>query len=363
MKSEQRAEAPMLRPVQSAVLLAMAAAFIVVAGSTPAYAQAAADAAPQAPVAAAAPAAAAAVFANVGKAVITSEQYEAAFAQAARGKFYHGKPPEAEVAKLQREVGQKLVDEILLVAEAKRRNIQPDPAAVQKTIDGYDERYKDSAQWKANRARVLPGLKAKLEADNVMEQLTAQARNVPEPSEAEVQKYYADHKDKFTSPEQVHLRMILLKMDPSSSKPQWDAAREEGAAISKRLKAGANFEELAHLHSGDASAKRGGDMGYLHRGMLPEPAQKVVDDLKKGEISDAVTLLEGVAVFRLDDRKEPVLNSFESVKQRARDLYVRDRADQAWDAFIAKLRKDTPIKLDESRFLPLAAAGDKAPAQ
>lgn len=307
---------------------------------------------------------AAAVFAKVGESTITGEQYDAAFAQASRGKFYHGNPAPAEVAQLQREVGQKLVDDALLFAEAQRRGIRPDPAAVQKVIDGYDQRYKDSAQWKANRERVLPNLKAKLERDDVMEQLTTQVKKGAVPTPEQLQKYYETHKDKFTSPEQVHIRLILLKVDPSALKAQWEGARAEGAAIAKRLRAGADFAELAHLHSGDDSAKRGGDMGFVHRGILPEAAEKAIDAMKPGDTSDAVSLLEGVAVIRLEARKEAVLNPLERVRDRAQDLYMRDTGELAWTALLEKLRKDTPVQLDETRFLPLAAkAGESAPAR
>ncbi|MEJ8836771.1 peptidylprolyl isomerase [Ramlibacter sp. AN1133] len=352
MNIEQQPAVIARRPAHPSLRLALAAACIAAACNM-AYAQ-------HAPAAAAPPP----VFAKIGDSVISGEQYDAAFAQAARGKFYHGNPSEAAIAQLQREVGQKLVDEALLYSEAQRRRIQPDAAAVQKVIDGYDQRYKDSAQWKANREKVMPGLKAKLERDNVMEQLTAQVKNVPAPGAQQLQKYYDDHKDKFTSPEQVHIRLILLKVDPSAPKAQWDGARDEGAAITKRLRAGADFAELAHLHSGDDSAKRGGDMGYIHRGMLPEPAEKAIDALKPGETSEPVVLLEGVAVIRLEARKEPVLNSLESVRQRAQELFQRDGGEQAWTELLAKLRRDTPVQLDESRFLPLAAnASGASPAR
>jgi parvulin-like peptidyl-prolyl isomerase len=366
MNIEQQPAVIARRPAHPSLRLAIAAACMAaathMAHAQHQHAQPAAAAA--APSAAAPAAAVSATFAKVGDAVITTEQYEAAFAQAARGKFYHGNPQPDALAQLQREVGQKLVDEALLFAEAKRRNIQPDPAAVAKVIAGYDQRYKDSAQWAANRERVMPGLKGKIERDNVMEQLTAQVKAIPAPTPEQLQKYYDDHKDKFTSPEQVHIRMILLKVDPSSPKAQWDGAKEEGAAITKRLRAGADFAELAHLHSGDESAKRGGDMGYVHRGILPEPAEKAIDAMKPGETSDPVVLLEGVAVLRLDGRKEPVLNSLERVRERAQDLYVRDGGEKAWTAMLEKLRRDTPVQLDESRFLPLAAkTGESAPAR
>ncbi|MBC5764024.1 peptidylprolyl isomerase [Ramlibacter albus] len=289
-------------------------------------------------------------FAKVGDVVITQQDYEAAFAQAARSKFYHGKPPEGAVAALQREVAQDLVDAVLLSKEAKKRGIKPDTASVKKTIDAYEARYKDSAQWKQNRARLLPGIQAKLERDSVVEQLTKQVRQVGEPTARQLEQYWETHKDKFTSPEQLHVAMILLKVDPSSPQSKWDAAKSEGAAIHKRLKSGADFAQLAQLHSGDGSSQKGGDLGYVHHGMLPEAAQGVVDKMKPGDLSEPVVLLEGVALFKLQGRKPPQLNPLDSVRQRAQDLWMRERGDEAWNALLAKLRRETPSKIDESKF-------------
>ena len=367
MNIEQQPAVIARRPAHPSLRLALAAACIAAACSA-AQAQHATQPQPQAgaqqgaqqPAPAAAPSP---VFAKIGENVISGEQFDAAFSQAARGKFYHGNPSDAVIAQLQREVGQKLVDETLLFAEAQRRSIQPDAGAVQKVIDGYEQRYKDSAQWQANREKVMPGLKAKLERDNVMEQLTAQAKAVAAPDAQQLQKYYDEHKDKFTSPEQVHLQLILLKVNPSSPQAQWDAARQEGAAIVRRLQAGADFAELAKVHSGDGSAQRGGDLGFVHRGMLPEGAEAAVDKLQPGQTSDAVQVLEGIAILRLQARKQPVLNPIDAVRPRLRDLYLREASEEAWTAFLTRLRRDNPVRFDESRFLPLAQAGGNAPAR
>ena len=293
-------------------------------------------------------------FAKVGETVITHQDFDTSFAQAARGKFYHGKPSDTAVAALQREVSDALVDEVLLLKDAKRRKLAPDRAAIQKTLDGYDQRYGTSEHWKTNRARLLPELKAKLERDSQLEQLKKLVKAVPQPSPQQIEQYWETNKDKFTEPQQVHLAMILLKVDPSSPQAKWDGARDEGTAIVKRLRGGANFGELARLHSGDGSAERGGDMGYLHQGMLPEPAQKAIDKLQAGELSEPVVLLEGVAVFRIEERKAAKLNPLDRVRDRARDLWLRDEGEQAWTALVAKLRRATPVKVDESHFLPLA---------
>lgn len=303
-------------------------------------------------------------FATIGDVVITHGEFDLAFAQAARGKFYHGKPPEGAAAALQREVGQSLVDEVLLVKEAQRRGLQPDHAAIRKTLDGYEQRYRGSQQWLRDRERLLPALTAKLERDNLVEQLTGQVKVAGQPSAADLQQYWQQHQDKFTTPEQVRLSVILLKVDPSSPQAAWDAARDEGATLVGRLRAGEDFEQLARTHSKEASAANGGDMGLVHVSMLPDAAQEALKKLKPGQISDPTFLLEGVAVFRIEHRRESRLNPLEAVRERAGELWARERADQNWQSFLEQLRRDTPVRLDDSRYLPLATAattGEAAP--
>lgn len=295
-----------------------------------------------------------AVFAKVGDAVITQEDYDVAFAAASRGKFFHGKPPESEIAQLQRDVGDQLIARVLLVREAKQRGLRPDESEIQKTVQGYDQRYANSEQWKKNRAQLLPGVISRLEQESLLAQLEKIVRNVPKPELKEVKAYYAANPAKFTEPEQLRVSVILLKVDPSSPSTTWVKADEEAKGILKKLKGGADFATIARTQSADGSAQQGGDMGYLHSGMLPDGTQSVLNAMKVGEVSNPVQLLEGMALFKLTDRKVAKLNSFEAVQQRAQDLLHRDKSDQAWNKLIADLRKKTPPQIDQSRFLPLA---------
>lgn len=327
----------------AALSLALFAAGSVVAG-------------PSAAQAAAAPAAAAqaAVFAKIGDTVITVDEYAAAFNAAARAKFYHGKAPENEVAALQREVGDQLVARVLLLREAKKRGLKPDAAEIQKILDGYEQRYANSENWKKNRDKMLAAVTVRLEDENIVAQLEKIIRNVPAPTQSEVKAYYAANQDKFTEPQQVRVSLILLKVAPSSPTAEWLKADAEAHALLKRLQAGEDFAALARKHSGDGSAPQGGDIGYVHEGMLPEGTQSIINAMKLGDISNPVQLLEGMGILKLVDRKAPKLNTFEKVEKRAHDLLVRDRTDQAWNKFVADLKKKTPAQVDQSRYLPLA---------
>ena len=133
-------------------------------------------------------------------------------------------------------------------------------------------------------------------------------------------------------------------------------AEEEARQIAGRLKKGANFGELAKLHSGDSSAEKGGDLGYLHRGMLPEALQDKIDDLKPDSLSEPVRVLEGVGLFRMIDRKPAQKRSFSDVSERAADLLVRERSETAWKNFTAGLRKQARVEIDTKRYPKLAAS-------
>lgn len=317
-------------------------------------------------IAAAASAAAAAepapetVFARLGDAVITFEEYNNAFGAAARGKFYHGKAPENEVAKLQREVADKLVARVLLLREAKRRGIAPDQAEIQKTIEGYEKRYGNSEQWKRTRDQVLPGLTARLTDDSILKQFEKNVRAITEPAAEEIEAYYQKHQDKFTEPERLRVSSILLKVDPSGPPDLRAQAEAAARALHKKIKdEGADFAALARENSDDRSGVNGGDMGYLHKGMVPQNVQDLLATMKPGETSEPVHLLEGVAILRLTERVEPRMLPLERVRERASALLKRDKSDEVWNNLIAELKKATPAQINDGDFLPLVETTDE----
>lgn len=301
------------------------------------------------------------VFAQVGKVTITQRQFDGAYAAASRNRFYHGKPPEAEVAALQREIGEKLITDALLLTEAKRLKLKPDTAEVQQNLEKIDQRNSGKAQWQKIRDKALPVLAKQLEEESMRHQLEKRVRKVPAPNEKQLRAYYDAHPEKFTEPQQIRVSIILLGVDPGA--PDFDAKLKLGEELVKQLRAGADFAEMVTRYSTDAeTVGQGGDMGYLHGGMLSELSEQVVSKLKPGEISDPIRLMEGVGIYKLTDRKEPKLNSFDAVKERATALYMTDEGERAWKSLIAKLRKNTKIKVDESRYLPIPNPAEAAPA-
>lgn len=247
----------------------------------------------------------------VGDSVIGAAEYEAALRNALRQKFYHRRIPDSQLDAFQREVAGELIEGALVLAEAKRRGVTP-------------------------------------------ERLHAEARAVAPPGDAELRAYYESRGALFVEPERIRVSVIVLKVDPSSPPPQWERARAEAQALRASLEAGAEFAEAARLRSADETAGRGGDMGYLHRGMIPEPLYVQLEAMKPGELSQPVRLLEGIALFKLQERIAARSQAFDEARARAAELWRREQGEARWKALVASLRAAASIRVDAVRYPALS---------
>jgi parvulin-like peptidyl-prolyl isomerase len=298
------------------------------------------------------------VFARVGDSTISVQTYRQALNSEGRNLFYHGQPPEEELTAFQQKVADKLIDRQLLVQEVYRRGLVVDKAALDNKLEKYRNRVRRHGQEIDENSEQWLRLRQWAEEELLIQQLEQVIReSVSIPSEDVVKDYYSEHPDKFTEPEQQHLSTILLQVAPSSPPETWEAAKREAQEIVERLRAGADFTELASLHSGDASAENGGDMGYLHKGMISDEAQVVIDKLAIGEISDPLTVLEGVVIFRLHDKRPGTLQDFQQVRQRVQKLWQSDEADRQWREFVDNLWTVTSIHI-EKKYLTLTGEID-----
>lgn len=296
----------------------------------------------------------AAPFAVVGGQEISGERFRMAFQQWIQQKYYHGQVPGGEVAKIYRDVGDQLVDRALLIQEAGRRGLKADQEELDKVTNQYDQRYGESPVWKENREKMLATVTEELAARSVIKQLEKAVRTLPEPEEADIRAFYDKHPDKFTEPEDRKISLILLKVDPSAGAEAWKKAQEEAVEAVKQLRAGADFTEMARLRSGDTeTADKGGRMKKSHRGMLAPAVEAAVDKMKPGEVSDPVTVLEGVAIFRLDKRVPPTRMDYdEDARKRASRHVMEEQAKLAWNELKQRLRKETPIEINEKDYYP-----------
>jgi parvulin-like peptidyl-prolyl isomerase len=287
------------------------------------------------------------VFATVDGVEITRDDFEREVYSAARQTFYHGQPPSGEeFIEFRKGVADKMIVRQLLLKEAARRDLEPDHGGIDARLAIYEERYGDTERWQTEGAQMVAVLRTRFEQDSVLETLEASVREVGDVDEAAVRRFYEEHPELFTQPAQNRLSLILLGVPASATPAIWKAARDEAHQVVAELGSGASFEELASIQSADLTSQAGGDMGYMHKGSLGGDAEKAIAELEVGEVSEPVQVLEGMAIFKLTGRKPSQLHSFEDVRQRATDLWLRDTGEQQWDALVAELRTASEVSVD-----------------
>ena len=285
------------------------------------------------------------VFARVNGVELTAAEVEAAVYMTARQRLYHGRMDKAREQALRREVVASLVDRLLLIEAARLRGVAVDNMAKRSLYKQMLSRYAVAALPKDHRQQIESELLQRAEEQLLLQQLELEVKTVAVPDEAELQRYYQENVDKFTTPPKLRLSVILLKVVPSAPSQAWQAAKDEAEQLRRKIVSGADFAKLARLHSGDSSAENGGDLGVVHQGMLSQEAQAVVDGLSVGQLSEPVVLLQGVALFRLEARQEARLNPLQQVRERALGLYQRERADEVWQALLGALRSEAEVEM------------------
>ena len=133
---------------------------------------------------------------------------------------------------------------------------------------------------------------------------------------------------------QTHARHILIKTNEIVSETD---AKNRLNQIKERIENGADFAELARLHSDDASASKGGDLGWLSpKDTVPE-FERAMDALQPGQISNPVQSQFGWHLIQVLERRNKDVSA-ESQKLQARQALRARKADEAYQDFVRQLR-------------------------
>lgn len=157
--------------------------------------------------------------------------------------------------------------------------------------------------------------------------------------EAYAKEYYEKNLSKFKVPEQVHMRMILLKADPSGGTMVWSAVYKRATELIEKARAGEDFGKLAKEFSEDKqTAEKDGDMGWLHRGSMMEEIDTMSANMKPGDVSEPINTLYGYVVVKLEDVKPEVQRTFEEINREKLKVELREKlAKTLYDDWIKSL--------------------------
>lgn len=133
-----------------------------------------------------------------------------------------------------------------------------------------------------------------------------------------VKEAFEARKAELEKPEERRARHILVAAAPGASPEQKVAARKKAEALlAQARKAPNDFAELAKKNSEDpGSAGEGGDLGFTSRGHMVKPFDDALFGMKAGEITGPVETQYGYHIIKLEAIKAPEAPKLEGVKAK-----------------------------------------------
>ncbi len=136
------------------------------------------------------------------------------------------------------------------------------------------------------------------------------------------------------SVEQTHARHILVRTNELVSETE---ARRKLGVLRERIVQGASFEELARLNSDDATAARGGDLGWVLQGDTVPEFQRAMNALQPGEISEPIKSPFGYHLIQVVERRMADVSG-DRRRLEARRILRERKAEEAYQEWVRQLR-------------------------
>ena len=134
--------------------------------------------------------------------------------------------------------------------------------------------------------------------------------------------------------EQTHARHILIRVNEITSDTE---ARAKIDRIRDRVETGAKFEDQAKLNSEDASASKGGDLGWLGPGDTVPEFEQVMNKLALNQVSVPVRTTFGWHIIVVEGRRTQDITA-ERKRDVARNAIRQRKSDEEFAEFVRQTR-------------------------
>jgi peptidyl-prolyl cis-trans isomerase SurA len=141
---------------------------------------------------------------------------------------------------------------------------------------------------------------------------------------------------------QTRLRHILIRASETMS--EGEAVRRLTELRNRIVSGGADFAEMARVHSGDATAARGGELDWVYPGDTVPDFERAYQDLKIGEISEPVRTPFGYHLIQVLERRSADMSP-ERRRLQARQVLRERKSDEAFQEWLRQLRDQVYVEL------------------
>jgi parvulin-like peptidyl-prolyl isomerase len=221
---------------------------------------------------------------------------------------------------------ENLITTTVLKSQARKLNVTVDKAKVDQQMQQFAGRFPSPDEFQ--KAMAKQGLTEAEVRKNVEESLSMQelldraVKDVPEATDADIQKFYEVNQEKFRTAERAHIAQIFLKADPNSTPEQRVEIKSKLDAIRADIDSkNITFADAAAKYSQDPNtASKGGDLGFLSRGGKAKAVEDIVFGTTPGGMTPVIEDQSGCRLVQVIELKPAGAVSLEMAKPAIKQL-------------------------------------------
>lgn len=167
-------------------------------------------------------------------------------------------------------------------------------------------------------------------------------------AENDLKDYFDSHRENYDLKEQAKARHILISVPSTGTASDQTKAKQTLVDLHSKIISGKiTFSAAASQFSQDpGSQKKGGELGWLDRGMTVKEFDEALFKLKKGEISQPIQTKFGYHLIQLEDYQGAHKSTFSEVRSKVEKQYRQEKAINQILALSGQIA--SKMKLNES---------------
>lgn len=241
---------------------------------------------------------------------------------------------------------QRLIEQRLILQEAKRAGIVASSDQVALRVDALRKRFATEEEFQQSLVDSNLNeeqLKEKIRDQLLVRQLIdAKVRAKVVVSPQEVSRELAQHPDRAKPGDRVRASDILVRVGETRSE-------EQARALIQRLKQqasqGADFAALAKQHSEDPHAGEGGAMGWVAQGELLPELDAALFTLTPGEVSEPIQTRLGFHLLKVEERRAASSLSVTEANMAIYEQMFQQKFERAFSRWLNELKRDAYIEI------------------
>ncbi|MFP5236477.1 MAG: peptidylprolyl isomerase [Acidobacteriota bacterium] len=321
------------------------------------------------------------IIARVNDQIITSSDYNRAMKELDDEAHQHGASMQ-QISEAHKDLLRNLIDQQLWLSKGKELGITGETELINQLNDirkqyhlgSLEDLQKAAEEQGVSFEDFKANIRNQIITREVMrDEVGAHIQITP----GEVERYFEAHKDQYIQPESIRLSEILVSTGTPSATGEDDpakvaAAKAKAEDIEAKLKAGADFAQLARTSSDGQTAAQGGDLGTYKRGQLAKVFEDATFDLPSGGVSAPIRTRQGYVIFKVVEHIPGGVPAFKDVQEQATEAYYESKMEPAIRAYLTKMREDAYIEIKpgyvdtgaspNARVVPISYAAYTPPA-